>query len=575
MWQHFSNIVCAATNVQVKGFIACNDCRKVFKNSSSGGTSNALAHMKKHKQPKQTIDKYIAPVKSAVLTLSERDGLAEASINFVCKDLRPYAALEGEGFLDFAHTIWNLGAKHGAATRDHISSILPSAVTLSRNVKKMAITKKEKMRSILSQVLNCCLFIGITCDIWMDDYRKISYMALTAHFYTESIKLCDQVISIVPMDVTIHKDSTYVKDCIKKALESNCIPFDHHKLVFITDRGSNIKKALQNFTRLNCFPHFVNNMVQQACKIDTISKMINQCAKLVKYFKISGLNNEFEISLKSVIKTRFNYVHATIESILFNWVQIQQILERENELSRIDGMDIDLLKRISSFLLPFKHWSDHCEKSKSPSLSYVWIAIDSIIKHCAVGDDEEHLISIMKVKVLSYIEKRFVLDKLHWISTFLNPNFKCLKFASPLLYDKTLNETRELLTTVPSEVVPNVSRRISLSSTSTIESELSNYCDFSEDEDEISAYVRHTHFVDLKIDLGVWWFERRNDFPRLSKIALAIHALPASSTPSERAFSTSGAIITERRVGLSPSSIEDIIILRSDSQKFEKHNIWQ
>lgn len=456
-----------------------------------------------------------------------------------------------------------------------IRSILPSAVTVSRYVKKNAELKKNILRSILTRMLTCCLFMGVTCDIWMDDYRRISYLALTVHFYTDSMKLCDQVISIAPMDVTIHKNAAYVKDCIKKALESNGLPFDHNKLVFVTDRGSNIKKALDNFTRLNCFPHFVNNTVQQTCKVDVISKIIDRCAKLVKYFKISGLNNELRVSLKSIIKTRFNYVLATIDSILANWDQINEILERENEMNRIESIDIELLKKISKFLNPFKHWSDLCEKSKSPSLSYVWIAIDSIIKHCAVTDDDDHLISVMKVKALSYIEKRFVLHKFHRISTFLNPNFKCLKFATPSLYDKTLEDTREMLTTIPDG--PIVNRRHSLSSTSTIESELSNYCDSTtDDDDEINAYIRHNHFVDLKLDPGTWWYDRRNDFPKLSKVATAIHSIPASSTPSERAFSTCGGIITERRVGLKPSSIEDtIVILRSDAEKFSNNNIFQ
>lgn len=54
------------------------------------------------------------------------------------------------------------------------------------------------------------------------------------------------------------------------------------------------------------------------------------------------------------------------------------------------------------------------------------------------------------------------------------------------------------------KVAPIVNRRDSLFSTSTIESELSNYYDFSIDDDEINVYVRHNHFIDLKLDLGVW-----------------------------------------------------------------------
>lgn len=577
LWKHFSRIRCAADNKNVDGFIVCNQCKKVFKYTSTGGTTNILSHIEKHQQPNQTnqIDQFFAPVKNFQLSIADKEVLVDASVNFVCKDLRPYLALEGEGMLDFAQCIWNMGAKLGMKSRDEIRSALPSAVTVSRNVKKNAEKKKNEMRTILSKMITCCLFMGVTCDIWMDDYRRISYMALTIHFYTNVMNLCDQVISIVPLDITKRKSASYIKDVIKQSLQSNNIPFDNEKLVFVTDRGANIKKALENFYRLNCFPHFINNTVQEACKIDIIAKAIKQCAELVRYFKISGLNNELKVSLKSVVKTRFNYVLATIESILINWNQITEILNRENELNRIDGLNTELLKHVSNFLSPFKQWSDHSEKSKSPSLSYVWIAIDALIKHCAVKDDDDHLVTLMKVKALGYIEKRFVLHKFHRISTFLNPNFKCLKFASTALYEKTLSDTREMVAMIPEQANPSVTRRDSRSSASTIESELSNYCDnIADDNDEIGAYIRFNHFTDLKLDPGRWWFNHVIDFPKLSKLAIAIHGIPASSTPSERAFSTSGAIITDRRVYLSPASIEDIIILRSDAEKFMKNNIW-
>lgn len=393
--------------------------------------------------------------------------------------------------------------------------------------------------------------------MWQDDFRRLSYLVLTAHFYNDSMKLCDQIISLAPLDVAQKKDAPFVRECIKRALEAKGVPFNSDKLIFTTDRGSNIKKALQDFTRLNCFPHFMNNTVGEACKIDTIQATVKRCRELVRYIKISGINNEFHISIKSAVKTRFNSVLTMIDSIVLNWTKLNDILIRENEQSRIQNIDIGILKQIIDFLKPFKHWSDYSEQSKRPSLCNVWIAIDSIIKHCAVKDDDEHLITLMKVKALCYIEKRFVLHKLHRISTFLNPNFKCLRFASSSMYEKTLADTREMLANIPDAPVTEANRRESLSSASTIESEISSYCNNPTEEDEIDSYIRLNHFTNLSLDPGVWWHDHRADFPKLSKLAIAIHAIPSSSTPSERAFSTSGAIITDRRVNLDPNSLED------------------
>lgn len=431
------------------------------------------------------------------------------------------------------------------------------------------------MVKTLSEALAKNIFIAATCDIWQDDYRRIPYLGVTIHYFNDQMQLCDQLIAIQPLDPTREKNAAYVKEVVCKALEEKGISFDPAKIIFVTDRGGNIKKALEDFIRLNCFPHFINNIVRESCKIDTIKNVLERCNCLVRYIKISGLNEEFKPTIKSAVITRFNSVLTMIESILLNWDRLNEILCQENEIGRISEISEAVLNQINSFLKPFKHWSDHTEKSKKPSLYMVWIGIDALIRHCSVQERDEHLVTLMKVKALYYIEEKFVLHKFHRISTFLNPNFKSLKFASSSLYERTVTDTRNMMQSIPdSNEASNLRRRSSFSSNSTVNSEISNYCNDVEIEDEIDKYVRWNHTTDLCIDLGPWWHQKMNEFPKLSKLAIAIHAIPASSTPSERVFSESGLIITERRVNLDPSAVEDILILRSESEKFKEKSIW-
>lgn len=363
------------------------------------------------------------------------------------------------------------------------------------------------------------------------------------------------------------------------ALSSNGIPFDSDRVIFITDRGSNMKKALRDFTRINCFPHFLNNTSKEACKIDLIENCIKQCSDLVRYMKISGHNNELAKSLKSASPTRFNSNIMMVSSIIDNWNQLETLLHRENESNRIRDIDKTVLHQIKTFLEPFKEWSDFSETSKRPSLYAVWIAIDSIIKHCAVKHDDEHLTTLMKTKALCYIEKRFELHSYHRLTTFLHPNYKSLRFASKLLYDTTKNETKELLRKYPAvdseETVIPSERRSSSSSTSTVESELSNYANDYVDEDEVDKYTRTNFGIEKNSDPAMWWSEKKAEFPNLSRLAIALHAIPASSTPSERAFSISGSIITEKRVNIDPQMVEDLMIIRSSSEKFSSNSIWK
>ena len=53
----------------------------------------------------------------------------------------------------------------------------------------------------------------------------------------------------------------------------------------------------------------------------------------------------------------------------------------------------------------------------------------------------------------------------------------------------------------------------------------------------------------------VWWKRNEGRYPTLSRMAKKYLALPAISTPSERAFSTAGSIVNKIRACLLPENV--------------------
>ncbi len=49
-----------------------------------------------------------------------------------------------------------------------------------------------------------------------------------------------------------------------------------------------------------------------------------------------------------------------------------------------------------------------------------------------------------------------------------------------------------------------------------------------------------------------WWSRSSYRYPRLARLAMQYLAIPATSVPSERAFSTAGYIVNEKRSCLLP-----------------------
>ena len=63
-----------------------------------------------------------------------------------------------------------------------------------------------------------------------------------------------------------------------------------------------------------------------------------------------------------------------------------------------------------------------------------------------------------------------------------------------------------------------------------------------------------------------WWREHAIDFPNVWKQAEKHLAVPATSAPSERAFSTAGNLITMRRCRLKPDLVEDCVLVNENME---------
>ena len=65
-----------------------------------------------------------------------------------------------------------------------------------------------------------------------------------------------------------------------------------------------------------------------------------------------------------------------------------------------------------------------------------------------------------------------------------------------------------------------------------------------------------------EVDILDWWKNNSSKYPVLSKMARDILAIPASTVPSESAFSTGGRVISDYRSSLSCSTVEMLICLQ-------------
>ena len=68
--------------------------------------------------------------------------------------------------------------------------------------------------------------------------------------------------------------------------------------------------------------------------------------------------------------------------------------------------------------------------------------------------------------------------------------------------------------------------------------------------------------ADRDVDTLGYWHRRQLDFPSLGEMARALLAIPATSVPSERAFSMGGLICTDERASLNGEAIEMLMCMQ-------------
>ncbi|CAF4983963.1 unnamed protein product [Rotaria sp. Silwood1] len=91
---------------------------------------------------------------------------------------------------------------------------------------------------------------------------------------------------------------------------------------------------------------------------------------------------------------------------------------------------------------------------------------------------------------------------------------------------------------------------------------------------EIYLQLNLTNCKCLNDDMNnplLFWKEQEHVLPNMSRLAKQIFSIPASSTALERAFSSVGIVVLQRRTNINPSTVNDIILIRLAAAYLKTH----
>lgn len=277
-----------------------------------------------------------------------------------------------------------------------------------------------------------------------------------------------------------------------------------------------------------------------------------------------------------------------IERILEQEKAIAEVLraDRKSRHLVLTWQDVEVLESLNKVLSPLQDFTDALSGEQYVSVSYLKPVLHlfntSIL---AVEENDTQLTKDIKKKILAYLNEKYAdpdTDDLLDMASLLDPRFRTTYISYEKVEDiqaKAVEEIKSIQAesemtgssttdmSVPAGSVspPEEKRKKSLSSFFKMQSKSSmgsSSDTLSEDsiKMELRSYLQ-TQEVDSNTDPLTWWKSREVNFPRIAKLARQYLCIPATSTPSERVFSTGGNIVTCHRAALKPDAVDRLIFL--------------
>ncbi|XP_054725566.1 E3 SUMO-protein ligase ZBED1-like [Anastrepha obliqua] len=618
IWNYFNRIVFTTTEQNIP-FVICSYCGKIFKFGKGASSSN----LKKHKCYKRQIaeesdsvlgandqlrqeeasssnlnksncckrqsteESGLIPMKKRLL-VGVSDQLQEEVLHnyvkYISRDLRPFDAVDDDGFKEFARCLIEVGIKLGK-TPFSIDDILPHSTTVSSRLQSLHIAEREKFVADLRPIIergDC----AATIDLWTDSKKHQSFIAFTVHYLDTDWKFQSRILFATEYEYydenegTTNNTAENIIGAIGDKFEELHLEKDLLKqITFTTDQKPNIIEACHNYSRINCVADVLNLILKHTFDKETLKscapnvfKLITTGKSLVKYLELV----EVETSVKQECCFRWNTQFDMLCAIHKNFNVIEEILETSwYHLTKIEKD----LQRVINILEPFKSASLILEEENNATIHLVLLHMHILKEKLLKLLNEKSnngIPAIVENCLQNIFNEKFCPDKIHKIAAFLWPEYKQLRYLTELEREEVYNLVKvELIKMASSEIPQGVS-------VTSVKMESSNSDDILSKYKDVPLMANNTseNQINLQIEMYKnscypesntlnWWRLHGDEFPLLAKLARQILCIPASTARSERCFRTAKRISAERKTRIEAENLEAILFLHSQQKQQE------
>lgn len=208
----------------------------------------------------------------------------------------------------------------------------------------------------------------------------MKYIGATVHYLKNvsgKYELNTKAMSLKVLDSEEEKTAEYVHRLAMDVLFEYDIYVHTDKIVFLSDRGPDIKAALSGYKRNYCLAHMLNNTVAHASE-PIIDDMTRKVSKVVKYIKFNGLNSKLSTCLTSYVSTRWNTRYDMFATFLKVHADIICLIKNQKIKDIYNSIDIDELSEVTVYLQTYKELTLEIEGDKEITFVKILPCIETL-----------------------------------------------------------------------------------------------------------------------------------------------------------------------------------------------------
>ena len=598
----------------------CNTCGKEYV-CKGGTTSNLINHLKsKHKE---LHEQYLEETTAKSTTAGKRhaeDNLHPKMKQRKLVDCIPDEKLNmanSDAIIDF---LADAGVAFNVVGLDSFKRLMEIANrriklkhpnTYSKMVKVKADGIRQDLLDIITAVKGDLTCVGFTTDMWTSCAGH-PCMSLTCHFIDKDWELHRWTPYVSPFPARhTGKNMALGLDAMLEELELDSSLWE---LFVVNDNASNIKlgiKLTKHLKQYLCCIHTLELGVK-----DTFKKVVGMTSVLTKTKAIGKFTHQSTVASDELRReaskenipfrkvanppnTRWSGCHENLKSVLHLKKPLQNLAASNENWAKhaLTAGEWKLVEGAVVLLQTVKDTIKVWETEKEPTMHRVveriysmHIIIDDFIRNpmnsrFGVGFARE-----LKKQIEVRFPNKGTENKLNRLANYLAPQFKGIHLEDLNILDETKVDVEAEVDKMrnddqENEVHDNPEEIVEDDNTEPV-SPTSKLRHKMQARQQLMRVQLHQNFVTPPIkremiryesfsippkDINIlkWWKDHEIILPLLSKLAKMVLTVPASSSKSERIFSTGGNFVSKKRNKLAPKKVEDLIIIKENKSKIE------